>query len=152
MRNTIDMAPFARSTIGFERLLDQLGTLAEPGPGDNYPPYDIQKLGEDRYRVALAVAGFAESELSVTVEANQLVVSGTKGTGADEKGMLYRGIAHRPFVRQFSLADFVVVKEARLSNGLLTIELAREVPDAMKPRRIPINGGAPAAPETRRAA
>jgi len=150
MRNTIDMAPFARSTIGFERLLDQLGTLAEPGPGDNYPPYDIEKLGEDRYRVALAVAGFAESELSVTVEAGQLVISGTKKTSTEDKGMLYRGIAQRPFVRQFSLADFVVVKEARLSNGLLTVELAREVPDAMKPRRIAING--PTTPETRRAA
>lgn len=152
MRNTIDMAPFARSTIGFERLLDRLGTPAEPRPGDNYPPYDIEKLGEDRYRVALAVAGFAESELSVTVEANQLVVSGTKKTTADDKGMLYRGIAERPFVRQFSLADFVVVKEARLSNGLLTIDLAREVPEAMKPKRIAINGHTQPASETRRAA
>ena len=139
MRNTIDMAPFARSTIGFDRLLDQLGTLAEPDTGDNYPPYNIEKLGEDRYRVALAVAGFTDNELSVTVEANQLTVSGKK-TDGDQKDILYRGIAHRPFIRRFSLADYVVVKDAKLSNGLLTIELERQLPETMKPRRIAING------------
>jgi molecular chaperone IbpA len=139
MRNTIDMAPFARSTIGFDRLLDQLGTLADPEPGDNYPPYNIEKLGDDRYRVNLAVAGFDESDLTVTVEANQLIISGKKAdTG--EKAMLYRGIAHRPFLRRFSLADFVVVKDAKLSNGLLIIELERQLPETMKPRRIAING------------
>jgi molecular chaperone IbpA len=139
MRNTIDMAPFARSTIGFDRLLDQLGTLAEPDTGDNYPPYNIEKLGEDRYRVALAVAGFTDNELSVTVEANQLTVSGKK-TDGDQKDILYRGIAHRPFIRRFSLADYVVVKDAKLSNGLLTVELERQLPETMKPRRIAING------------
>ena len=139
MRNTIDMAPIARSTIGFDRLLDQLGTLAEPDTGDNYPPYNIEKLGEDRYRVALAVAGFTDNELSVTVEANQLTVSGKK-TDGDQKDILYRGIAHRPFIRRFSLADYVVVKDAKLSNGLLTIELERQLPETMKPRRIAING------------
>lgn len=142
MRNTIDMAPFARSTIGFDRLLDQLGTLAEPDAGDNYPPYNIEKLGEDRYRVALAVAGFSDNELSVTVEANQLTVSGKKA-GGDQKDILYRGIAHRPFIRRFSLADYVVVKDARLSNGLLTVELERQLPETMKPRRIAINGHTP---------
>lgn len=141
MRNTIDMAPFARSTIGFDRLLDQLGTLAEPDTGDNYPPYNIEKLGEDRYRVALAVAGFTDNELSVTVEANQLTVSGKK-TDGDQKDILYRGIAHRPFIRRFSLADYVVVKDAKLSSGLLTIELERQLPETMKPRRIAINGHA----------
>ena len=139
MRNTIDMAPIARSTIGFDRLLDQLGTLAEPDTGDNYPPYNIEKLGEDRYRLALAVAGFTDNELSVTVEANQLTVSGKK-TDGDQKDILYRGIAHRPFIRRFSLADYVVVKDAKLSNGLLTIELERQLPETMKPRRIAING------------
>src|SRR4051812_47102522 len=98
MRNTIDMSPFARCTIGFDRLLDQLDALGQPEAGDNYPPYNIEKLGEDRYRVALAVAGFTEDELSITVEANQLTVSGRKPE-ADNQGLLYRGIAHRPFIR-----------------------------------------------------
>ena len=142
MRNTIDLAPFARSTIGFDRLLDQLETLAEPEAGDNYPPYNIERLGEDSYRVALAVAGFTDNELSITVEANQLTVSGKKADG-DDKAILYRGIAHRPFVRRFSLADYVVVKDAKLTNGLLTIELERQLPEAMKPRRIAINGHTP---------
>jgi molecular chaperone IbpA len=143
MRNTFDMTPFARSTIGFDRLLDHLETLAEPSPGDNYPPYNIEKLSEDRYQVALAVAGFTDNELDVTVEANQLTVSGRKADAA-ERDMLYRGIAHRPFMRRFSLADFMVVRDAKLSNGLLTIELERQVPEAMKPRHIAINGEAPA--------
>jgi molecular chaperone IbpA len=150
MRNTIDMAPFARSTIGFDRLLDQLETLAEPEAGDNYPPYNIEKLGEDRYRVALAVAGFTDNELSITVEANQLTVSGKKAD-VDDKAILYRGIAHRPFIRRFSLADHMVVKEARLTNGLLTIEVERQLPEAMKPRRIAINEDVPSA-EPKRAA
>jgi molecular chaperone IbpA len=151
MRNTIDMAPFARSTIGFERLLNQLDSLAEPEPGDNYPPYNIEKLADDRYRVALAVAGFTDSELSITVEANQLTVSGKK-VDLDEKTILYRGIAHRPFIRRFSIADFVVVKEAKLTNGLLTIELERQLPEAMKPRRIAINGHTPTMVDSKRAA
>lgn len=150
MRNTIDMAPYARSTIGFDRLLDQLEAFTETEPRDNYPPYNIEKLGEDRYRVALAVAGFTDNELSITVEANQLTVTGEKADG-DDKEILYRGIAHRPFVRRFSLADFVVVKDAKLMNGLLTIELERQLPETMKPRHIAINGHTPAT-EGRRAA
>jgi molecular chaperone IbpA len=144
------MAPFARSTIGFDRLLDQLETLAEPEAGDNYPPYNIEKLGEDRYRVALAVAGFAENELNITVEGNQLTVSG-KRADAEDKQILHRGIAHRPFIRRFSLAEHMVVKDAKLRDGLLTIELERQLPEAMKPRRIPINDHTPAV-ETQRAA
>lgn len=151
MRNTIDMAPFARSLIGFDRMLRQLETLADPEPGDNYPPYNIEKVGDDRYRVALAVAGFTDSELSITVEANQLTVSGKK-SDMDDKAILYRGIAHRPFVRRFSLTDFVVVKDAMLVNGLLTIELERQVPEAMKPRRIAINGQTLSMPNSQRAA
>jgi molecular chaperone IbpA len=142
MRNTIDMAPFARSTIGFDRLLNQLETLAEPSPGDNYPPYNIEKLNDDQYRVALAVAGFTDNELEVTVEFNQLTVSGKKA-GSEDKDMLYHGIANRPFIRRFSLADYMVVKDAKLSNGLLTIDLERQLPEAMKPRRIAINGHTP---------
>jgi molecular chaperone IbpA len=144
------MAPFARSTIGFDRLLDQLETLAEPEPGDNYPPYNIEKLSDDRYRVALAVAGFTDNELNITVEGNQLTVSGKKAE-TDEKEILHRGIAHRPFIRRFSLAEHMLVKDAKLRDGLLTIELERQLPEAMKPRRIAINGHAPAV-ETQRAA
>lgn len=151
MRNTIDMAPFARSLIGFDRVLDQLETTAEPDAGDNYPPYNIEKIGDDRYRVALAVAGFTDNELSITVEANQLTVSGKKAE-VDDKTILYRGIAHRPFIRRFSMANFVVVKDAKLTNGLLTIELERQLPEAMKPRRIAINGHAPAVMDTKHAA
>jgi len=150
MRNTFDLTPFSRSTIGFDRLLDHLGTLADPGQGDNFPPYNIEKLDEDRYRVALAVAGFTDNELDVTVEANQLTVSGSKAE-REERSMLYHGIAHRPFSRRFSLADFMVVKDAKLSNGLLTVELERQIPEAMKPRHIAINGRAPA-PEAKHAA
>jgi molecular chaperone IbpA len=150
MRNTFGMAPFARSTIGFDRLLDQLETFAEPERGDNYPPYNIEMLGEDRYRVALAVAGFTDDELSITVEANQLTIAGKKAE-VGQKEMLYHGIATRPFERRFVLADFVVVKDAKLANGLLTIELERQLPEAMKPRRITINGPTPRA-ETKRAA
>ena len=151
MRNTLDMAPFARSLIGFDRVLDQLETLAEPEPGDNYPPYNIEKVGDDRYRVALAVAGFSDNELNITVEANQMTVSGKKADSEDAT-VLYRGIAHRPFIRRFSLADFVVVKEAKLSNGLLTIDLERQLPETMKPRRIAINGHSPAVTDTKHAA
>lgn len=150
MRNTIDVAPFARSTIGFDRLLDELESRAEPEVGDNYPPYNIENLGEDRYRIALAVAGFTDDELSIAVEANLLTISGKK-TKTDEKTILYRGIAHRSFIRRFRLADFVVVKNANLTTGLLTIELERQLPEAMKPRRIAINGHTPPA-EIRRVA
>jgi molecular chaperone IbpA len=144
------MAPFARSTIGFDRLLDQLETLAEPDAGNNYPPYDIEKLGEDRYRVTLAVAGFAENDLNIIVEGNQLTVSG-KRADAEDKEILHRGIAHRPFIRRFSLAEHMVVKDANLRDGLLTIDLERQLPEAMKPKRITINGHAPAV-EAQRAA
>jgi len=151
MKNMIDMAPFARTLIGFDQMLDQLATLAEPEPGDHYPPYNIEKIGDDRYRVALAVAGFSDDELSITVEANQLVIMGQKAN-ADETHILYRGIAQRPFVRRFSLADFVAVKDAKLTDGLLAIELERQVPEAMKPRHIPINGHTPSVVNNKRAA
>lgn len=150
MRSTIDMAPFARSTIGYDRLLDQIETFADPEPVDTYPAYNIEKLGEDSYQVALAVAGFADNELDVTVEGNQLSVSGSKVVASD-KDILYRGIAHRPFIRRFSLADFVVVKDAKLSNGLLTIQLERQLPETMRPRRIAINADVPSV-ESKRAA
>lgn len=152
MRHTLDMTPFTRSGIGFERLLHQLDAISQPEPDDNYPPYNIEKLGEDRYRVVLAVAGFADSELSITAEGNVLTVSGKRAETEKSDNMLYRGIASRSFTRRFSLAEHVVVKDARLAHGLLTIDLERQVPEAMKPRRIPIGAGNGALSDSRKAA
>ena len=152
MRHTFDMTPFTRSSIGFEHLLDQLGSLSQMDAEDSYPPYNIEKASEDRYRIALAVAGFQESDLAVTAEGNILTVSG-KHAETDKPGnMLYCGIASRSFVRQFSLAEHVVVKEARLSNGLLVIELEHRIPEAMKPRRIAIDTEIDSHPEARKVA
>jgi molecular chaperone IbpA len=137
-----DFAPFWRSTIGFDRLFDLVETAQRAGE-DNYPPYNIERLAEDRYQIALAVAGFAPDEISVTAEQNVVTIEGGKSDKA-EREYLYRGISARPFRRQFNLADYVQVKSAAFDNGLLRIELVREVPEAMKPRRIPIGGGLPA--------
>lgn len=152
MRHKIDMAPFTRSSIGFEDLLDQLGSLSQMDTDDNYPLYDIEKVSDDRYRIALAVAGFQESDLAVTAEGNTLTVSGKHTEASNSESMLYKGIANRSFVRRFSLAEHVVVKEAKLSNGLLVIELEHQIPEAMKPRRIAIGGENHNRPETRKIA
>lgn len=136
-----DFAPLWRSTIGFDRLFDLVETAQRAGE-DNYPPYNIERLAEDRYEIALALAGFAPDEISVTAEQNVVTIEGSKSDKA-EREYLYRGISARPFKRQFNLADYVQVKSAAFDNGLLKIELVREVPEAMKPRRIPI-GEAPA--------
>jgi molecular chaperone IbpA len=138
-----DFAPLWRSTIGFDRLFDLVETAQRAGE-DNYPPYNIERLAEDRYQIALAVAGFAPSEISVTAEQNVVTIEGSKSDKAEHE-YLYRGISARPFRRQFNLADYVQVKSAAFDNGLLKIELVREVPEAMKPRRIPI--GEMAAPK-----
>jgi molecular chaperone IbpA len=152
MRNTIDMTALGRSAIGFERMFDLLRNH-EAEVADTYPPYNIEKVGEDHYRIALAVAGFAENDLSVTQEANLLTVTGTKAEDADKGAYLYRGIAGRSFNRQFSLADYVLVRGAKLWNGLLIIELERELPEAMKPRKITIGSDtAMSAAQTKRAA
>lgn len=138
---TYDFTPLWRSTIGFDRLFDLVETAHRAGE-DNYPPYNIERLGEDRYQISLAVAGFSTDEISVTAEQNTVTIEGRKA----EKGQreyLYQGISARPFKRQFSLADHVEVKSAAFEDGLLRIELFREVPEAMKPRRIVINGAAP---------
>ncbi|MGE0288731.1 MAG: Hsp20 family protein [Bradyrhizobium sp.] len=139
MRN-YDFSPLWRSTIGFDRLFDLVET-ARRETEDNYPPCNIERLAEDRYQIALAVAGFAPGEISVTAEQNVVTVEGFK-TEKTDRDYLYRGISARSFKRQFNLADYVQVKSAVFENGLLKIELVREVPEAMKPRRIPI--GAPA--------
>jgi molecular chaperone IbpA len=136
-----DFAPLWRSTIGFDRLFDLVETAQRAGE-DNYPPYNIERLADDRYQIALAVAGFAPDEISVTAEQNVVTLEGGKNDKA-EREYIYRGISARPFKRQFNLADYVQVKSAAFDNGLLKIELVREVPEAMKPRRIPI-GSAPA--------
>jgi len=136
---TYDFSPLWRSTIGFDRLFDLAETAQRAGE-DSYPPYNIERLGDDRYQISLAVAGFSPDEIAVTAEHNVLTIEGSKADKSDRE-YLYRGISARPFKRQFSLADYVQVKSAAFDNGLLKIELCREIPEAMKPRRIAINGG-----------
>jgi molecular chaperone IbpA len=140
MSTLFDFAPLSRSVIGFDRLFDMLNEAMQLEPADNYPPYNIEKTGEDTYRITLAVAGFAPSELSVTSQPNLVIVAGKK-TESQDGQYLYHGIAGRAFERRFNLADYVEVRDARLQNGLLVIELVREVPEAMKPRRIEIASG-----------
>jgi molecular chaperone IbpA len=138
---TYDFSPLWRSTIGFDRLFD-LAEMAqrERASEDNYPPYNIERLTEDRYQISLAVAGFAPSDIAITAEQNAVTIEGGK-SDKTERDFLYRGISNRNFKRQFDLADYVQVKSATFDNGLLKIELVREIPEAMKPRRIAINGG-----------
>jgi len=136
---TYDFSPLWRSTVGFDRLFDLAETAQRAGE-DTYPPYNIERLSEDRYLISLAVAGFSPDEITVTAEQNVVTVEGNKADRT-EHDYLYRGISARPFKRQFSLADYVQVKSAAFENGLLKIELFREIPEAMKPRRILINDG-----------
>jgi molecular chaperone IbpA len=138
---TFDLAPLYRSTVGFDRLfslLDQGIEAAAPG----YPPYNIERTGENAYRVSVAVAGFNEPELSIVAKENTLTIRGEKNAKEEEKRgeVLYQGIAARTFERVFQLADYVQVKGASLENGLLHVDLVREIPEAKKPRTIPING------------
>lgn len=137
-----DYSPLFRSSIGFDRVFNLLEAASRDGTSDSWPPYDIIKQGEDQYRVTLAVAGFTQDDLTITNEANLLVVKGAK-TGTDEVEYLHRGIAGRSFERRFELADHVKVTGASLLNGLLTIELVREIPEDMKPRKIAILSHAP---------
>jgi molecular chaperone IbpA len=136
-----DLTPYRRSTVGFDRLFDLIENSARQQT-DNYPPFNIERLDEDRYRVTLAVAGFKADEIDITAQQNLLQVSGKKAEVADSDRtkFLHLGIANRSFERRFELADFVRVERADLSDGLLTVELVREIPDAMKPRKIAING------------
>ena len=135
---TYDFSPLWRSTVGFDRLFD-LAEMAQRAGEDNYPPYNIERLAEDRYQISLAVAGFAPRDIAITAEQNVVMIEGSKSEKA-ERDFLYRGISTRNFKRQFNLADYVQVKSANFDNGLLRIELVREIPEAMKPRRIAING------------
>ena len=141
MRTTYDFAPLWRSTVGFDRLFD-LANSVQQAAEDNYPPFNIERLDEDRYQITLALAGFAPEEIEITAEQNQLTVEGAK-KDKQERDYMHRGISLRPFKRQYSLADYVKVQSASFDNGLLRIELVREIPEAMKPRKIAINGIAP---------
>jgi molecular chaperone IbpA len=137
---TYDLSPLYRTAIGFDRLADML-TNASRVDGNGYPPYNIESRGEDEYRISMAVAGFSESDLDIVTEQNTLTVSGSRAESDDEdREFLYRGIATRSFERRFQLADHVRVVSARLENGLLHIDLKRELPEQMKPRRIRIGG------------
>ena len=141
---TFDLAPLYRSTVGFDHLFSLFDNLAgHDGSTSAYPPYNIERTGDNAYRISVAVAGFAEPELSIVAKENTLTIRGEKDTKTDEtKGeTLYQGIAARAFERVFQLADHVEVKGAHLENGLLHVDLVREVPEAMKPRQIPIGNG-----------
>lgn len=144
MRTAFDFSPLTRSTIGFDHLFSLIENAGRMAQADGWPAYDILKLGEDDYRITMAVAGFSEADLTVTQERNQLVVSGERKAEDAGEGQgatyLYRGIAQRAFERRFDLADHVQVAGARLVNGLLVIDLHRDVPEEMKPRRIEIAG------------
>jgi molecular chaperone IbpA len=143
MRNDFDFAPFYRATVGFDRVFDLLDSVAsQAGNGAGYPPYNIERVGEDAYRIVMAVAGFAEAELNVVQKEGELLVTGKAQHSADQTEYLYRGIAGRDFERRFQLADHVKVTGAKLANGLLTIELQREVPEEKKPRAILIEPAA----------
>jgi molecular chaperone IbpA len=144
MRN-FDFAPLSRSTIGFDRMMqlfEDATRLVEDGES-SYPPYNIEKLGDDSYRITMAVAGFGESDLSITQQANSLLVAGRK-QGDENTQYLHHGLAARAFNRRFDLADFIKVTGATLVNGLLSVDLVREVPEAMKPRSITIENRPPA--------
>src|SRR4029450_5043046 len=138
---TFDFAPFYRSTVGFDRLFSTLDQLVGmEGQAPSYPPSDTERTGENAYRISLAVAGFTDADLSIEAKENTLTVRGEKQTTDEEQTgeVLYRGIAARTFERNYQLADHVEVKGARLANGLLHVDLVREIPEAMKPRVIPI--------------
>ena len=136
---TFNMTPFSRSSIGFDRLLNQMDRVAHSNEVPSYPPYNIEKTGEDDYCLTMAVAGFSQNELGIEVEDNQLTVTGRKGEDDEaDHQYLHRGIAKRVFELRFNLADFVQVNGADLENGLLHIDLRRELPEAMKPRTIDI--------------
>jgi len=142
MRSAFDFAPYRRSTIGFDRLFDLLEDSALGQGSENYPPFDLIRVDNNHYRIALAVAGFSRDEIDITAQQNQLIVTGRKADD-DKVDYVHRGIANRQFERRFGLADFIKVTDARLTDGLLSIDLVREIPEAMKPRNISIGDGEP---------
>lgn len=139
---TFDYSPFYRSTVGFDRLFDMLDNSVRP----DWPPYDIEKLGENEYRISMAVAGFSPDEIGLVQTGTELLVTGEKKTTEHDRQLLHHGIAQRNFQQTFNLASHVKVAGAKLENGLLSVDLVRELPEQLKPRRIEI--GAPVAPST----
>ncbi len=142
MRTTFDLSPFTRSTIGFDRMFRLLDSMAGSGETPSYPPYNIVKTGEDRYSITVAVAGFGEDELEVKVQDGQLTIaSAPEKAEKEDVSYIHRGIARRAFELRFSLADYIEVTGASMDNGMLTVDLVRNVPEAMKPRTIAIGKG-----------
>ena len=137
---SFDFTPLFRSTVGFDRMTQLLDAVTREDSGNGYPPYNIEKTGEDSYRVVMAVAGFTDDDLNITQHENTLIVAGRQAEPTEPAQYLYRGIAGRAFERRFELADFIRVEGARLANGLLNIELRREVPEEKKPRSIKVVG------------
>jgi molecular chaperone IbpA len=148
---TFDFSPLSRSTIGYDRLFDLFDESLRHTADEGYPPYNIERTGEDAYRITLALAGFGADDVNVTAEQNTLTVEGKK-VGQEQREYLYQGIAARPFRRIFNLADYVQVKQASFQDGLLVIDLVREIPDSMKPRRIAIHGASKPQLETKKVA
>ena len=139
---TIDFSPLYRSVVGFDRLAALLDAAAAGADAGGYPPYNIESVGENAYRIEIAVAGFRPDELNLEVKENVLTVQGRKAANDEQRQFLHRGLAERNFERRFQLADYVVVTNAELKDGLLSVSLKRELPEAMKPRRIEISTGA----------
>lgn len=142
MMANLDFSPLFRSSVGFDHVFDLLQNASRVQPIENWPPYDIERTGEDRYRITMAVAGFSADELEMTKHPNLLVISGDKADRKEGTEVLHRGLANRSFQRRFQLADYVEVAGASLGDGLLVIDLVREVPEGMKPKRIPVQAGA----------
>lgn len=141
---SFDLTPYRRSAIGFDRLFDMLEASARQAQTENYPPFNLERLADNHYRITIAVAGFSAGEIEIVAQQNLLQVKGKKEDQPASGAFLHLGIAARSFERRFELADFVRVEEARLADGLLTIDLIREVPEAMKPKTVEIKSGAPA--------
>ena len=144
----IDFTPYRRSAIGFDRLFDMLEASARQATSENYPPFNLERLSENHYRITLAVAGFKPAEIEITAQQNMLLIAGKKAesTQDGERAFLHLGIANRNFERRFELADFVRVETANLVDGLLIVDLVREVPEAMKPRTIAVGTTEPEGP------
>ena len=149
---TFDLAPLYRSTVGFDRLFSLFDQAAGHDGAPGYPPYNIERTGDNEYRITVAVAGFSEADVNIVAKENTLTIRGEKQAKTETKGeVLYQGIAARTFERVFQLADFVQVKGASLENGLLHVDLVREIPEAKKPRQIPVGNGKAAKVEAKAA-
>ncbi len=136
--NQFDFTPYRRTMVGFDRLFDLLENQRGPNSGDNYPPFNIERRGDDAFRITVAVAGFKPADIEITAQQNLLIVQGQKGDDPAAGQFLHVGIAQRGFERRFELADYVRVDDANLEDGLLVIDLVREVPEAMKPKKVPV--------------